>query len=84
VAGDAVAPARLTALADRAATALAPLACGSYINFPSSRVGGDWEAEYFGENRSRLRAVKRAYDPEDFFRHAQSIGHSAPTTEVES
>ncbi|WP_217235970.1 FAD-binding oxidoreductase [Streptomyces sp. AC555_RSS877] len=81
---DAAAPARLSALADRAAAALAPLACGSYINFPSSRVGEDWETEYFGENRARLREVKRAYDPEDFFRHAQSIGHSAPTTEVES
>ncbi|MGA4850142.1 FAD-binding oxidoreductase [Streptomyces sp. G5(2025)] len=82
---DPAAPARLTALADRAATALEPLACGSYINFPSSRVGGDWETEYFGANRLRLRAVKRAYDPEDFFRHAQSIGHCAPTTtEVES
>lgn len=74
VAEDAAAPARLTALADRAATALAPLACGSYINFPSSRVGEHWETEYFGENRDRLRGVKRAYDPEDFFRHAQSIG----------
>ncbi|GAA4556088.1 MULTISPECIES: FAD-binding oxidoreductase [Streptomyces] len=80
---DPAAPARLTALADRAAEALTPLACGSYINFPSSRVGGDWETEYFGANRFRLRAVKRAYDPEDFFRHAQSIGR-APTTEVES
>ncbi|GGZ10856.1 FAD-binding oxidoreductase [Streptomyces poonensis] len=85
VAADPAAPTRLTALADRAATALEPLACGSYINFPSSRVDGDWETEYFGANRLRLRAVKRAYDPEDFFRHARSIGHRAPTTtEVES
>ncbi len=66
--------AELTAWADRCAAALAPLACGSYINFPSSRVSPDWETDYFRENVARLREVKRAYDPHDFFRHGQSIG----------
>lgn len=84
VAADPGAEARLTAWADRAAGALAPLACGSYINFPSSRVSEDWETDCFGENRARLLEVKRAYDPENFFRHAQSIGGRPPTTKVAS
>ncbi|MGW2395975.1 FAD-binding oxidoreductase [Kitasatospora sp. NPDC001664] len=65
--------AELTAWADRAELALAPLACGSYVNFPSSRVVPGWEEAHFGANAARLRAVKRAYDPEDFFRHGQSV-----------
>ncbi|UUN27430.1 FAD-binding oxidoreductase [Streptomyces sp. FIT100] len=71
--------ASMTAWADRCAAALEPLACGSYINFPSSRVADGWEADHFGENVPRLHGVKRTYDPEDFFRHAQSIGSRTPT-----
>ncbi|WP_328478317.1 FAD-binding oxidoreductase [Streptomyces sp. NBC_00377] len=84
LAADPGAPGRLTAWADRAAAALEPLACGSYVNFPSSRVGQDWEKDFFGENRARLREVKRAYDPDDFFRHAQSIGGRPLTTKAAS
>ncbi|MFI0411624.1 FAD-binding oxidoreductase [Actinomadura sp. 3N508] len=59
--------------ADRASTVLDPLACGSYINFPSSRVREGWESDYYGENHTRLAQVKATYDPDDFFRHQQSI-----------
>ncbi|MEU7023874.1 FAD-binding protein [Streptomyces sp. NPDC046203] len=72
------AAAAMTAWADRCATALEPLACGSYINFPSSRVSDGWEADYFGENHARLTRVKREYDPDGFFRHAQSVGGRTP------
>ncbi|WP_181139032.1 FAD-binding oxidoreductase [Streptomyces sp. Ru72] len=84
VSEDPGAEARLTAWADRAGAALAPLACGSYINFPSSRVSEDWETDFFGENHARLLQVKRAYDPENFFRHAQSIGSRTLTTKAAS
>ncbi|MFF8742405.1 FAD-binding oxidoreductase [Streptomyces californicus] len=67
-------PLELDAWADRCAEALAPLATGSYINFPDSRTPPDWEADHYGENAARLRAVKRAYDPDGFFRHGRSIG----------
>lgn len=63
--------------ADRCRHALAPLAIGSYINFPNSRVPEEWESEYHAENASRLGDIKRVYDPDGFFRHAQSIGDAA-------
>ncbi|MFJ9630117.1 FAD-binding oxidoreductase [Streptomyces sp. NPDC101175] len=84
IAADPGAPARLTAWADRAGAALAPLACGSYINFPSSRVSEGWETDYFGENHARLLKVKQVYDPENVFRHAQSVGSGVRTTKAVS
>ncbi|MGI5377673.1 FAD-binding oxidoreductase [Streptomyces sp. CA-251387] len=71
-------PAELDEWADRCGAALAPSAIGSYINFPSSRVPAEWESDHYAENAPRLRAVKRAYDPDGFFRHGQSIGGAAP------
>ncbi|MGI5171067.1 FAD-binding oxidoreductase [Spirillospora sp. CA-253888] len=63
--------------ADRASDALEPLACGSYINFAGSRVREGWEADHYGGNHERLIRVKAAYDPDDLFRHRQSIGADA-------
>ncbi|MGC4769669.1 FAD-binding oxidoreductase [Micromonospora sp. DT44] len=59
---------------DRAAAALAPMACGSYVNFPSTRPEPDWRTAFFGENHPRLVEVKRRYDPDNVFRHPQSVG----------
>lgn len=54
------------------AAALPHLLPESYQNFPDPELA-DWEDAYYAENLGRLRAVKAAWDPEDRFRHEQSI-----------
>ena len=54
---------------------------GAYINNPDTDItdpayntsGVPWTTLYWGENYPRLQQVKAAYDPTDFFRHAQSV-----------
>jgi hypothetical protein len=43
-----------------------------YINYCSLEFD-DWEKAYYGDNYSRLQAVKKKYDPDNFIRHPQSI-----------
>ncbi|HEY6795521.1 MAG TPA: FAD-binding oxidoreductase [Kineosporiaceae bacterium] len=45
---------------------------GAYVNYPDAAVP-DWTAAYWGANADRLRQVKRAVDPDDVFRFAQSV-----------
>jgi len=33
----------------------------------------DWATSYWGANLSRLRQIKSQYDPNNIFRHAQSV-----------
>jgi len=43
----------------------------SYVNFPDRELK-DWQHAYYGDNLARLSAVKRKYDPENFFQFAQA------------
>jgi hypothetical protein len=44
-----------------------------YFNYCDLEIP-DFMTSYFGVNAETLRRIKRAYDPEDFFRYEQSIG----------
>lgn len=45
---------------------------GSYVNFPYDKLK-DYEREYYGENKERLRVIKNIYDPLNIFNYQQSI-----------
>jgi len=43
-----------------------------YVNYCSLEFS-NWEHAYYGDNYSRLQAIKRKYDPDNNIRHPQSI-----------
>lgn len=43
-----------------------------YRNYPSVRFP-DWETAYYGTNYARLQELKQRYDPDNLFRHPQSV-----------
>ncbi len=50
-----------------------PLSNGeSYQNYPRASQT-DWRQRYWGEQFPKLLAIKRKYDPDEFFRYGQSI-----------
>jgi FAD/FMN-containing dehydrogenase len=51
---------------------LSPYATGAYQNYIDP-AQPEWLHAYYGSNLSRLASVKRAVDPDDVFRFAQSI-----------
>ena len=58
---------------DKAMAVIDPYSSGhSYVNFPDPDLP-NWQHAYYGSNYERLRAVKRAVDPCDFFHRSQSV-----------
>ena len=65
-------------------TAMAPYSAGAYVNYTDLDIGKNdfslpsggasaFEKAYFGSNIAKLKKIKAAVDPNNFFRHAQSI-----------
>lgn len=48
------------------------LTIGSFVNFPLKELE-NYEEEYYGKNIDRLRKIKEKYDPNNIFKHPQSI-----------
>ena len=45
---------------------------GSFINFPFKDLK-DYEEEYYGENKDKLREIRKKYDENRFFAFEQGI-----------
>jgi FAD/FMN-containing dehydrogenase len=45
---------------------------GAYVNYCDSELQ-NWREAYWGPNLSRLEEIKARFDPDDVFRHAQSV-----------
>ncbi|MER7045873.1 FAD-binding oxidoreductase [Streptomyces jumonjinensis] len=58
-----------------------PINDGCYINYPDKDLGDPawnasgttWQNLYYKDSYARLQRVKAAWDPQNFFRHAQSV-----------
>lgn len=65
-------PQRLTNMS-KAYAAMRPHVPGAcYVNYCDLDLP-DWATSYWGANLSRLRQIKSQYDPNNIFRHAQSV-----------
>ncbi len=65
-------PARETALRDLYRSMRPFVSGGAYVNYPDVELP-EWGPKYWGANLARLQRVKVHYDPDNVFRHAQSV-----------
>jgi FAD/FMN-containing dehydrogenase len=53
--------------------AMRPYVSGeAYVNYCDTDLQ-DWETAYWGDNLGRLKQIKKSFDPENVFQHAQSV-----------
>lgn len=52
--------------------AMRPWSGGAYVNYCDLDLA-DWQQAYWRQNLPRLRAIKAQADPDNFFRHGQSV-----------
>lgn len=60
------------AASERVRESLGKVVTAHYRNYPSVKFP-DWETAYYGANYPRLQELKRRYDPDNLFRHPQSV-----------
>ena len=49
---------------------------GAYVNYCDADLT-DWPTAYWGQNLTRLKRIKTAYDPDNIFQHRQSVPSAA-------
>jgi FAD/FMN-containing dehydrogenase len=70
---------RRMAMSNRVYQAMRPYVSGyAYLNYPDVDLP-DYARAYWGDNLARLSQVKSKYDPENIFRHGQSVPPVAGT-----
>ena len=53
--------------------AMRPYVSGeAYVNYCDTDLL-DWQTAYWGDNLARLKQIKKSFDPENVFKHAQSV-----------
>ncbi len=65
-------PKRLNEMRQFYATMRPYVSGGAYVNYCDTDLT-DWPNAYWGRNLARLKQIKSAFDPDNVFRHAQSI-----------
>jgi len=63
---------RMSALSDVYKAMRPFVSGGAYVNYPDMELN-NWATAYWGDNLGRLKRIKMAYDPDNIFRHAQSV-----------
>jgi FAD/FMN-containing dehydrogenase len=65
-------PKRLNEMRQFYATMRPYVSGGAYVNYCDTDLT-DWPNAYWGQNLARLKQIKSAFDPDNVFRHEQSI-----------